>query len=180
MLRALSISISLIACLAGCQTETQVVGRGPYQLQRTHVDPQPQARRVEPSHTTVTQNDPADPCATRLQDLTGALMSYYIVHGQLPAQLQELRGMADLDVELNFTCPLSGLAYIYNPAGLLAPNGAYRLVLYDAAASHHGMRWGVAFSTGPGGKLRNGFVLNFSDEQLKAYHPLAPETQASN
>lgn len=84
-----------------------------------------------------------DACASRMHDIEGALLLYYLDHKKLPANLDELQAMPDLDEPLAFTCPVSKLPYIYNPGGIMLPEKNGRIILYDAAPSHSGMRWAI-------------------------------------
>jgi hypothetical protein len=90
-------------------------------------------------------NDIDDPCAERLHALAGPLLFYYALHHKTPERVEELADVAGPDPEVQFTCPASGKAYIYNPKGL--PRGGGKpglLVLYDPEPSHSGMRWALA------------------------------------
>jgi hypothetical protein len=83
-----------------------------------------------------------DPCATRLHDIMGALLTYYIQnHYSLPVRLDQLKPYADLGTELNFTCPASGQPYSYSPGGLFAPGKTKRIIVWDSTPAHHGYRW---------------------------------------
>jgi len=88
-----------------------------------------------------------DPCAGRLHDICGALLLYYLTHKRLPANLDELQSMPELDEPLAFECPLSKQPYIYNPNGILLAEKSERIVMYDATPAHpgpHGMyRWAI-------------------------------------
>jgi hypothetical protein len=83
-----------------------------------------------------------DPCAERLHDLCGHLLLYASLHGQLPERLADLKRVSTDPLPVP-TCPVSGMPYVYNPEGLAVPGRPGRLVLYDAAPSHCGMRWGI-------------------------------------
>lgn len=83
-----------------------------------------------------------DECAGRLHDICGTLLLYYHNRHQLPARLEDLRqlrGFADLEL----TCPVSKLPYVYNPVGIITLDNQPRMVCYDAAPSHSGMRWAI-------------------------------------
>lgn len=84
-----------------------------------------------------------DRCAGRLHDMAGAMLFYYALHKQLPAKLEELRGVADVDQQLDFTCSQTGEPYVYNPQGLEFAGRQERLVVYDAKPVHGGSRWGI-------------------------------------
>ncbi|MFI5377939.1 MAG: hypothetical protein ACHRHE_01420 [Tepidisphaerales bacterium] len=87
-----------------------------------------------------------DPCATRLHDICGALLLYYVDHHRLPARIEELTEYPDFKDIREFRCPVSGQAYIYNPVGVVSPDQPTRVILYDPVPSHAGMRWGVSFA----------------------------------
>jgi hypothetical protein len=84
-----------------------------------------------------------DPCATRLHDLCGPLLLYYAVNHKLPQSLDDLRSTG-MDVPADLTCPVSHRPYVYNPAGLLAPNGQGKMIIYDATPAHSHLRWAIA------------------------------------
>ncbi|MHB1155583.1 MAG: hypothetical protein ACYC26_01960 [Phycisphaerales bacterium] len=92
-----------------------------------------------------------DACAMRLHDLCGSLLLYYADHGRLPGALGELEPTAELNPVLTLTCPVSGKPYIYDPAGMDAGDGTGRIIVYDAEASHLGMRWAIKFGEPRGG-----------------------------
>ena len=82
-----------------------------------------------------------DPCAERLHDVCGQLLLYHSIHKRLPKTLEELKASDSATTPL--VCPTSGEFYIYNSKGLQISDQLGRLVLYDARASHSGMRWGI-------------------------------------
>ena len=84
-----------------------------------------------------------DACATRLHDLCEPLLLYYATRHEIPARLEELRQMPGF-TELDLRCPVSRLPYVYNPVGIQTGDDQPRLVIYDAAPSHSGMRWAIA------------------------------------
>ena len=85
-----------------------------------------------------------DPCAMRLHDLSGDLLLYYARQGELPATLGEFAGQsASPGAESAAACPVSELPYVYNPRGIFMPEQGVRVVLYDSAPVHAGMRWAV-------------------------------------
>jgi hypothetical protein len=46
------------------------------------------------------------------------------------------------DVEL--TCPVSKLPYVYNAFGLANAEGTERVIIYDATPAHSGFRWAIS------------------------------------
>ena len=92
-----------------------------------------------------------DPCAMRLHDVCGPLLLYYATHRALPAKLEQLSQVPGFETVNDFTCPASGKPYVYNPAGIPAPDRTMRVIIYDAVAAHDGTRWGIAIPTNTGG-----------------------------
>ncbi len=86
-----------------------------------------------------------DPCAERLHDLCGQLLLYHSLHGRFPQSLEELpAGEGKQSTQpAPPVCPVSRLAYVYAPEGLRLPGRSGLLLVYDAQASHSGMRWGI-------------------------------------
>ena len=92
-----------------------------------------------------------DPCAERLHDICGQLLLYYSVHNRLPKDLAELQA-ADGQTMPPLTCPTSGAPYACDADGLSYPGQPGKLLLFDAAPSHGGMRWSIRadMTDGPG------------------------------
>jgi hypothetical protein len=110
----------------------------------------PGVRATEPRQVeAVRPDDPARlahavSCPDRLHDLSGLLLRHFMVHGLLPERLD----LVVEDEELLY-CPVSGLFYAYDPAGI--PFGPGLLVVRDAVPAHAGHGWGIIFEvTGPG------------------------------
>jgi hypothetical protein len=82
-------------------------------------------------------------CDVRLQDIAGALLTYYSDHNEMPANLKALKLPAN-DPASDLSCPVSHQPYIFDPQGLPAPDGKSRLVIYDAVPAHGRFRWAVA------------------------------------
>ena len=73
----------------------------------------------------------ADASSERLQDIEGALLFYYSLHGRLPAQLSDLNESADPGIPLALTSPTQERPYAYIPNGLRAPGKELRIYVYD-------------------------------------------------
>lgn len=101
---------------------------------------------------------PDDPCAERLHDICGQLLLYHSIHKRLPNNLAELQTLNSATPSL--VCPTSGEFYIYNPKGLQIPGQLGCLVLYDAIASHSGMRWGILVGDADSGKPLQARVID--------------------
>jgi hypothetical protein len=111
--------------------------------------PQPSVRFVDQNIAPITNTDP---CATRLQDISGDLLLYYAANHHLPEQLDELTNLPDVGEVPPFVCPVSHQPYIYNRAGIPLPEQDSRIVLYDATPAHSGLRWGIIVNTPEAGR----------------------------
>jgi hypothetical protein len=86
--------------------------------------------------------DVVDPCADRLHGICGRLLLYHSLNGKLPADVADLKTVDSAPMP-PLSCPASGRPYVYNREGLPVSGRSGRLVLYDAAPTHSGMRWGI-------------------------------------
>jgi hypothetical protein len=59
----------------------------------------------------------------------------------MPLQLTDLRTVQDIGSPLHFSCPVSGLPYLYYPEGLVSPDGMGAIIVADATPAHDGKRW---------------------------------------
>jgi hypothetical protein len=82
----------------------------------------------------------ADQCSARLQDISGLFFLYEIQNHHLPEKVDELRNIKGYDAVGEFACPYTHKPYTYDPNGKTSPSGAGRVILYDSAPSHSGMR----------------------------------------
>ena len=127
--------------------------------------------RRDPATRRPPQSLATDACATRLQDLGGALLLYYATNRRLPDKLEDLAaapgaaaGAADV------TCPASGRSYVYVPGGGLTAKGKGRLlVLYDPTPVHGGLRWGLFISPPSGAEPLATWVTPMSEELFRGY-----------
>lgn len=71
------------------------------------------------------------------------MLLYYFFSGDLPLTLDELVAVDPEGQLPEGICPVSGLAYIYRPEGLLLAERGEQVILHDPAASHSGIRWAV-------------------------------------
>lgn len=108
-----------------------------------------------------------DPCAEQLHDLCGQLLLYHSRHGRLPASLGEL-APGEGDEAARPACPVSRLAYMYNPEGVSVPNQPGRLVVYDATACHSGMRWSISVDEAGGGRTLTARVMLLPEDALRS------------
>ena len=97
----------------------------------------------------------------------------YITNAALPHLLKaaddELRGVADIDQSLEFTCPASGRPYVYVPSGLRFSGKDERLVLYDAEPAHNGGRWGIVAAPPKGDHPAAMWAVPLTEAAFKTY-----------
>ena len=106
--------MSLLAALIlapGCVTTT--TGPGGIVPMPSQPVPIATANRDRPARTArAAPKEIVDPCSERMEDIVGTLYLYHVLHQRLPDNLEDLRTVADITVDLNFTCPESGKPYI--------------------------------------------------------------------
>lgn len=146
--RAAIFGLCVAMMLGGCQSQSST---------RTRIAPADAQRQTGEAGVLPGAGEPGrlsntDACAMRLHDLCGSLLLYYADHGRLPGTLGELEPTAELNPVLTLTCPVSGKPYIYDSAGIDAGDGTGRIIVYDAEASHLGMRWAIKIGELRGGK----------------------------
>jgi hypothetical protein len=162
----------VLALGGGCVTETRPdTGGPPPSARKRPAAPKATPHERPPPRTPGEPNEPADPCATRLHDLSGLLLMYYSINKHLPDRLDELASLADVDLEFNTNCPASGQPYVYDPAGLGSPTSDRFLVLYDSVPAHGGLRWGVFVAPPRDGKPPATWVILMSEEVFRGYSP---------
>lgn len=121
----------VVAALAGCAAEPRA----------TTKPDRPQA--AAPSSGSPRLNSNTDPCAMRLHDVCAPLLLFYGRYQMLPQRIEELAQVPGVDVP-ELACPVSNRKYVYNPHGPSGPDAGTRIILYDAAPTHAGRRWGIA------------------------------------
>ena len=124
---------------------------------------------VEKRKLTPEQLAAVDPCAIRLQDITGAILQFYAVNRHLPEKLEEVRTFSDFGAELQFTCPVSHQPYLYIPNGLQSAGRNKRIMLHDATAAHDGNRWCVLMAPIQSGKAPYLEVLLLPENLFRTY-----------
>ena len=106
-----------------------------------------------------------DACAERLHDVCGQLLLYHSIYKRLPQALEELKTPGSATLPL-LVCPVSGKPYFYSRDGLQIPGRSGRLVLYDATASHSGMRWGILVDDPGSGRPLTARVILLAEEPV--------------
>lgn len=125
----------------------------------------------------IEQTIKADPCATRLHAICGAMLGEYAIRGRLPARLDALQASAD--EPLTFTCPSTGQPYAYVPLGLETRDDDRLLVLYDAVPERSGTRWAILMRRPRGRQPASLWVVQLSEPVFRAYTPRTPSTVPS-
>jgi hypothetical protein len=167
--------------LAGCQTQQQsskrTAGNGPY-IDTTDggVPYNPGKQQSSASKKTPPLSvGQMEPCAARLQDVEGAMLMYWAVNRHLPEKLDELKEFADVGTELNFTCPASGLPYVYAPGGLQSAGRPKRIIMHDATPAHDGKRWCILMAPIKPGQAPYMEVLQMPDALFRTYLPISEQ-----
>jgi len=85
-----------------------------------------------------------DPCPSRLHDIAGSLLLYYVAHENLPPDTVAIQQAGQVCPPLE--CPLTHRPYVYNPYGVEISGVIGLVVMYDDAPVHDGRRWGLIVS----------------------------------
>ena len=143
---------AVMAALAGCVTTTHIVGQmnGPtarVQTKVTGANSYSDAGPVSADEAVGT-----DPCEMRLENIEAAMLLYYSLKGDLPPRLEDLVSLSSDDLDL--TCPVSHLEYLYIRGGLPIPASTRVVIVCDATPAHKGMRWCITMAPStPGAAL---------------------------
>ena len=144
------------------------------------VGPGCQTTKVTPTHSANTSfagdfatQSFGDPCASRLQNIEGAMLEYYVTAHHWPASLDELKAISSEPLEL--TCPVSNQRYIYNLQGLEGPGDPRKLIVYDALPVHNNARWGIVLGREVIGGNPALDVLLIPEAAFRQYHQSAPK-----
>jgi hypothetical protein len=129
--------------LIGCQPQQRATRTAPSPSSSSGQTIEPPQTQPDARADAVAPISNTDACASRLHDLCEPLLLYYATRHEIPPRLEDLRQMPGFS-ELDLRCPVSRLPYIYNPVGIQTGDDQPRLVIYDAAPSHSGMRWAIA------------------------------------
>jgi len=112
-----------------------------------------------------------DECATRLQDISGQILLYYLKNRRMPASLEELHTMPGGDPKLPLSCPVSNQPYAYDPVGYPVADKPHRLVAFDTVPVHRGGRWGLLMAEPEEGKALSMWVARLNEDVFKALVP---------
>ena len=118
-----------------------------------------------------------DPCDIRLQDISGQLLLYYAIHQRLPAHLEELASVTELDQVPDYVCPVTHQPYSYLPAGLELRGDARRLIVFDAVP-HGGKRRVILYAPAQGRQPPMMNAVELPERAFAAYTP-APASPPS-
>jgi len=92
-----------------------------------------------------------DACASRLHEISGALLFHQLVRGGLPDSLDELATPPGVEALPEPVCPVSSRRYVYRPRGIYLQEREQYVVLHDPAPSHARMRWAITFEPAEAG-----------------------------
>jgi hypothetical protein len=160
------LTVITLAALVGCQsTPPPAKGGGG----TSTAAPAPQT-------LTDAQRAATDPCALRMTDVEEAMINFYAINRRLPEQLDELKSYALSGAQLNFTCPVSGRAYVYVPGGLQSAGRPKRILLHDATAAHEGKRWCILLAPLKPGQAAFMEVLPVDDKDFHTYLPISEQS----
>jgi len=165
-----ALAITFAAAVLGCAAKPEArpaQGRVRYEPIR-HGKGSAQASRPQPAGATVLRGE----CTERLHDISGLLMSYFLLNHRMPQRLDELAALPDAPIGFQPRCPETGQPYGYAPAGLGAPGTDSLLLVYDAVP-HGGIRNGIVTAPATANQLPATFVKPFTEERFKRYKPLA-------
>jgi hypothetical protein len=114
----------------------------------------------------------SDVSASRLHDIVGAILTYYISNGyRLPNFLEDVKPFADVGTELNFTSPSSGLPYVYSPDGLFTAGSDKRIIVWEPKPSKQGIRWCILMPHIEPGKAIIPEVVPITEKAFAAFVP---------
>ena len=150
-------ALTLALALAGCQTEVSTDSSSAEEELSAYfgsaasaVSADTIAKPARPAAAAAAESDLADSswadaCAANLDEIAGALLDYYSLHGKLPPTLDDIPKISPSGAKISLTCPASGKRDMYHPEGLKPPlftdqNGETHvggiLILYDPEPSH--------------------------------------------
>ncbi len=154
---------------AGCVTTTS--GYIPPKPMKTTVNDNKEPNPLEEQSVVgnISSDDAVmtDPSAARLHEIAGNILLYLAVNSQMPKSLQDLKTVADED--LNLICPQTNSPYVYVPEGLHAPGKTKAVVVYEPAARPNGTRWCILMAEPRPGAAPAMEVLQMSDALFLGY-----------
>jgi hypothetical protein len=112
-----------------------------------------------------------DPCAERLHDICEPLLRYYLENQELPPNLETLRQMKGF-ASLELTCPVTKRPYLYNPVGVQNAVNKQRILIYDPAPVHAGMRWAVVIVSPEGDRALVTKVVALAESNFSLQIPV--------
>ncbi len=135
--------VAAIACLTmgGCQTTTQKITPTPQPLIQTTVH----TNSGLPSGNSATKpTDPSiapDSCASRLQDIEGLMIQFWLLNKQMPPHLADLQSVADPGQTVELTCGQSRVPFVYVRSGLRSLGRKAAIFVYDPTPAADGTFW---------------------------------------
>jgi hypothetical protein len=152
------------AVFAGCQPQAKTAETG---VESTD---SPKPKVGGDSHPVVPISN-TDPCAERLHDICEPLLRYYLDNQELPPNLETLKQMKGF-ASLELTCPVTKRAYLYNPVGVQNAVNKQRILIYDPAPVHAGMRWAVVIVSPEGDRALVTKVVALAESNFSLQIPV--------
>jgi hypothetical protein len=122
----------------------------------------------------------SDPCSARMHEISGAMLTYVARHGRMPAKLEELRAVTGVgEGPLEFSCPVTGEAYVYVPGGLRGSEEGRVVVLHDRSTDAAAMRWVIQMQSGRGRQAPATWVTRVTERSFRGYVPATAATKPS-
>jgi len=173
-LRLWLVPIGLAALLAGCVQQPVEPGGGGRVVRTSS------GGEAEPTlpdgPTPPNAIEATDPIASRLHDLSGLLLEYYLLNKRMPPRLDDLKPLADPGQPTDFADPRTGQPFIYNPAATRMSPGDTRLVIHAPNPDSSGRYQGVLMRLARGGQVTATWVVTMSAIELQGHVARIPST----
>lgn len=118
-----------------------------------------------------------DPSAIQLQNISGAILTYYAINKQLPDNLQEAAGYLDVPTplvesdSLSFVSPTSHKRYVYASNGLTVIGKDKYVIVYEPEPNADGNRWCIFMTPPTPGKPISLEVVAIPEAVFQTYQP---------
>jgi hypothetical protein len=134
------LAVALLLSLGACQTTTKKIDPFPPPLQTTvRVNGANTAGSTAPKTSDI--SFAPDSCASRLQDIEGTMIQFWLLNKQLPAHLEDLRSVLDPGQTLELTCAGSNEPFVYVRSGLRSLGRKSAIFVYSPTPARDGSYW---------------------------------------
>lgn len=169
----LVLALSVIASASGCvQEPAKPFGGG--RVVRSGDSASPGSVNLPPGPTPPNAVEATDPVASRLHDLSGLLLEYYLINKRMPAGLDELKVLADPTQPTDFVDPRTGQPFVYLPQAARMTSGDTRLVVYAPSPDSQGVYQGVLMRLARGSQVTATWVVSLTEIELQGQLGGAP------